>query len=99
LIGTGEFIDTGGSMCKVAAAVKANGAKKVFAACSHGVLSGKAIENLEKSPIDKLYITNSIPLTPEKEKCDKIVQLSIAEMLAMAIKKIHIEESLSILFR
>ncbi|MDP8231367.1 MAG: ribose-phosphate pyrophosphokinase [Candidatus Zophobacter franzmannii] len=94
-----DIIDTGGSMCKVAAAVKANGAKKVFAACSHGVLSGKAIENLEKSPIDKLYITNSIPLTPEKEKCDKIVQLSIAEMLAMAIKKIHIEESLSILFR
>ncbi len=94
-----DIIDTGGSMCKVAAAVKAKGAKKVFAACAHGVLSGKAIENLENSPIDKLYITNSIPLTPEKEKCNKIVQLSIAEMLAMAIKKIHIEESLSILFR
>ncbi len=94
-----DIIDTGGSMCKVAAAVKAKGAKKVIAACAHGVLSGKAIENLENSPIDKLYITNSIPLTPEKEKCNKIVQLSIAEMLAMAIKKIHIEESLSILFR
>jgi ribose-phosphate pyrophosphokinase len=94
-----DIIDTGGSICKVAAAVKANGASKVVAACSHGVLSGKAIENIENSPIDKLYVTNSIPLTPEKERCNKIVQLSIAEMLAMAIKKIHIEESLSILFR
>jgi len=94
-----DIIDTGGSLCKMAKVLKANGAEKIYAACSHGILSGKAIENLEGSPIEKLYITNSIPLHGHKKDCKKIVQLSIAEMLAVAIKKIHIEESLSILFR
>jgi ribose-phosphate pyrophosphokinase len=53
----------------------------------------------EDSPIEKLFITNTIPLSGEKKMCKKVVQLSIAEMLAIAIKKIHIEESISILFR
>ena len=94
-----DIIDTGGSLSKMSKALMDRGAKKVYAACAHGVLSGNAIENLEGSPIEKLYITNSIPLSPEKKKCKKIVQLSIAELLAIAIKKIHIEESLSNLFR
>lgn len=94
-----DIIDTGGSLAKMSKALMDRGAKKVYAACVHGVLSGNAIENLEGSPIEKLYITNSIPLSPEKKKCKKIVQLSIAELLAIAIKKIHIEESLSNLFR
>lgn len=94
-----DIIDTGGSLTNVAHALKANGAKKILAACSHGVLSGPAIERLEESPIEKLFITNTIPLDERKRACTKIVQLSIAEMLAIAIKKIHIEESLSILFR
>jgi len=94
-----DIIDTGGSLAKMSKALMDRGAKKVYAACAHGVLSGNAIENLEGSPIEKLYITNSIPLSPEKKKCKKIVQLSIAELLAIAIKKIHIEESLSNLFR
>lgn len=94
-----DIIDTGGSLAKISKALMDRGAKKVYAACAHGVLSGNAIKNLEESPIEKLYITNSIPLSPEKKKCKKIIQLSIAEMLAIAIKKIHIEESLSNLFR
>ncbi|HCX72484.1 MAG TPA: ribose-phosphate diphosphokinase, partial [Candidatus Cloacimonas sp.] len=79
--------------------LKKKGAKKVYAACSHGILSGKAIENLDNSPIEKLFVTDSIPLTTEQKKCKKIVQLSIAELLAIVIKKIHINESISILFR
>ncbi len=94
-----DIIDTGGSLCKMSEALIKNNAKKVYAACSHGILSGKAVESLEKSPIEKLFITDSILLSPEKKKCKKIVQLSTAELLAVAIKKIHIEESLSILFR
>lgn len=94
-----DIIDTGGSLCKMAKTLKEKNVKKVYAACSHGILSGKAISNIEESPIEKLFITDSILLTPEKRKCEKILQLSIAELLAVAIKKIHIEESLSILFR
>jgi ribose-phosphate pyrophosphokinase len=94
-----DIIDTGGSLCKMADALISKGAKKVYAACAHGVLSGNAITNLENSPIEKLFITNSVPLLEEKMKSEKIVQLSIAELLATAIKKIHIEESVSILFR
>jgi ribose-phosphate pyrophosphokinase len=94
-----DIIDTGGSLIKISRVLAEQGAKKVFAACVHGVLSGKAVENIEDSPIEKLFITNTIPLSAEKMKSKKIVQLSIAEMLAVAIKKIHIEESISILFR
>jgi ribose-phosphate pyrophosphokinase len=94
-----DIIDTGGSLTKVSRVLADFGAKKIYAACVHGVLSGNAIENLENSDIEKLFITNTIPLSPEKLQCEKIVQLSIAEMLSIAIKKIHIEESISILFR
>ena len=94
-----DIIDTGGSMMKIADKLKEDGAKKIYACCAHGVLSNNAIANLENSPIDKLFVTNSIPLGEEKKKCNKIVQLSIAELLASAIKKVHLEESLSILFR
>jgi ribose-phosphate pyrophosphokinase len=93
-----DIIDTGGSLCKMAKALINSKAKKIYAACSHGILSGNAIQNLEDSPIEKLFITNSISLAKEK-KSKKIIQLSIAELLAIAIKKIHIEESISILFR
>ncbi|MBC8384652.1 MAG: ribose-phosphate pyrophosphokinase [Candidatus Cloacimonetes bacterium] len=94
-----DIIDTGGSLTKISKALIKKGAKKVYAACSHGIFSGKAIENIENSPIEKIFVTNSIPLSAEKRRCKKIVQLSIAELLAIAIKKIHIEESISILFR
>ncbi len=92
-----DIVDTAGSLTKIAHGLKDFGAKTIYAACAHGVLSGKAIENIEKSPIEKLFITNTVPLG--EKKSNKIVQLSIAELLAIAIKKIHIEESISILFR
>ena len=94
-----DIVDTGGSLIKMARALEEQGAKKIFAACTHGVLSGRAIESLETSPIEKLFITNTIQLDERKSSCKKIVQLSIAEMLAIAIKKIHIGESISLLFR
>ncbi len=93
-----DIIDTGGSLVRVAKALADQGTRKIYTACVHGVLSGNAIARIEDSPIEKLFITNTIPLTEDK-KSEKIVQLSIAEMLAIAIKKIHIEESISILFR
>ena len=94
-----DIIDTGGSMIKIAKKLAEQGTKQIYACCVHGVLSNNAIENIEQSLIDKLFITNSIPLSDEKRKCEKIVQLSIAEYLAFAIKKIHLEESISILFK
>ena len=94
-----DIIDTGTSITKIAAALEDQGAKEVYAACVHGVLSGNAIANLQNSPIGKLFITNSIALPESKKSCTKIVQLSIAELLATAIRKIHLEESISILFR
>lgn len=94
-----DIIDTGGSLCKVAKTLENKGAKKIFAAAAHGILSGNAVENITQSPIRKLFITNSVPLNIDKKSCKKIVQLSIAELLATAIIKIHINESLSILFR
>ncbi|HPX09890.1 MAG TPA: ribose-phosphate pyrophosphokinase, partial [Candidatus Cloacimonas sp.] len=88
-----DIIDTGGSLIKVANALVDKGVKKIYAACTHGVLSGNAVSDLASSPIEKLFITNTIPLSEEKKLCTKIEQLSIAEMLAIAIKKVHIEES------
>jgi ribose-phosphate pyrophosphokinase len=94
-----DIIDTGSSMIQIAEKLKSDGAKQIFACCAHGVLSNNAIDKLNKSLIDKLFITNTIPLNETKKECKKIVQLSIAELLASAIKKVHLEESLSILFR
>lgn len=94
-----DIIDTGRSLIQVAHVLEDHGASKIYAACTHGILSANAVELLEASPIEKLFITNTIPLNEETAKCKKVEQMSIAEMLAVAIKKIHIEESLSILFR
>jgi ribose-phosphate pyrophosphokinase len=93
-----DILDTGGSLTDAARTLERFGASKIVAACVHGVLSRDAVDKINNSPIEKLFITNSVPL-PEEKKSEKIVQISIAEMLAVAIKKIHAEESLSILFR
>ncbi len=90
-----DIVDTGTTLIKVASAIKKKGARKVFAACSHGVLSGDAIERIEKSDIEQLIITDSIPL---RKKSKKIVVLSIAGLIAEAIKRIHKNESISELF-
>jgi ribose-phosphate pyrophosphokinase len=93
-----DIIDTAGTITKGAAALKENGASQVFACAVHGVLSGPAIERIEKSPIDKLIVTNTIPLSSTAAACSKIVVLSVARLLGQAIKSIHEETSVSSLF-
>ena len=93
-----DIVDTAGTITKAAAALKANGADKIFACAVHGVLSGPAIERIEKSPIDRMIVTNTIPLTGDKAKCEKIKVLSVARLLGQAIKSIHEETSVSSLF-
>ncbi|HEY7292011.1 MAG TPA: ribose-phosphate pyrophosphokinase [Vicinamibacterales bacterium] len=93
-----DIIDTAGTITKSASALKANGAERVFACAVHGVLSGPAIERIDKSPIDQLIVTNTIPLSPAGEACSKIRVLSVARLLGQAIKSIHEETSVSSLF-
>jgi len=93
-----DIIDTAGTITKAAAALKANGASQVFACAVHGVLSGPAIDRIERSPIDKLIVTNTIPLSPPVAACTKVVVLSVARLLGQAIKSIHEETSVSSLF-
>jgi ribose-phosphate pyrophosphokinase len=93
-----DIVDTAGTLTKVAEAIKVAGAREVFASCSHPVLSGNALERIERSPLSKLIVTDSLPLGPEKLASGKIVVLSIAELLARAIKNIHEETSVTSLF-
>src|SRR5437762_11407703 len=93
-----DIIDTAGTITKGASALKANGAERVFACAVHGVLSGQSIEKIERSPIDKLIVTNTIPLSPAGVACSKIISLSVARLLGQAIKSIHEETSVSSLF-
>ena len=93
-----DIIDTAGTIQKAAQALMESGAERVLACAVHGVLSGPAIERIEKAPIDKLIITNTIPLTAERAKCQKIVVLSVARLLGQAIRSIHEETSVSSLF-
>ena len=93
-----DIIDTAGTITKAATALKAKGAARVFACAVHGVLSGPALERIEKSPIDRLIVTNTIPLHGDKAKSSKIVVLSVARLLGQAIKSIHEETSVSSLF-
>lgn len=93
-----DIIDTAGTLCSAAGALKEAGAGKVIAYCTHPVLSGKAIENINGSQLDELVVTNSIPLSPEAQGCDRIRQLSIAKMLAEAMRRVSNEESISAMF-
>ena len=93
-----DIVDTAGTITKAAMALKNNGAERVLACAVHGVLSGPALERIEKSPIDKMIVTNTIPQTRASEQCSKIVVLSVARLLGQAIKSIHEETSVSSLF-
>jgi len=93
-----DLVDTAGTLCKAADALKDHGASKVVAYCTHPVLSGKAIENIENSKLDELVVTDTIPLQEGAANCSRIRQLSIAEMLAETMRRIHMEESVSSLF-
>jgi len=93
-----DIIDTAGTITKAANALMTKGADRVLACAVHGVLSGSAIDKIEKSPIDKMIVTNTIPLSPAAAACEKIVVLSVARLLGQAIKSIHEETSVSSLF-
>ncbi|HLR51939.1 MAG TPA: ribose-phosphate diphosphokinase [Candidatus Avamphibacillus sp.] len=92
-----DIIDTAGTITLAANALVENGAKEVYACCTHPVLSGPAIERIENSMIKELVITNSIPL-PEEKKVDKITELSVAPLISEAITRVHELKSVSILF-
>jgi len=93
-----DMIDTAGTITQAAAALKDKGASRVFAACTHAVLSGPAIDRLNSSAIEEMIVTNTIQLDSKKEKCKKLTVLSIPPLLAEAIKRIHEESSISSLF-
>jgi ribose-phosphate pyrophosphokinase len=93
-----DIIDTAGTIQKAALALMDNGATRVLASAVHGVLSGPAVQRIAAAPIDRLIVTNTIPMTAEKSSCDKVVVLSVARLLAQAIRSIHEETSVSKLF-
>jgi len=93
-----DLVDTAGTLCEAAAALKEHGAKKVVAYCTHPVLSGAAVERLNKSQLDELVVTDTIPLRPEAQACKRIRQLSVAELLAESMRRVATEDSVSSLF-
>lgn len=93
-----DMVDTAGTLCAAANALKEHGASGVFAYCTHAVLSGKAIENLNNSVINKLIVTDTVPLSEAAKNCDRVRQVSISKLLAETIRRIHFEESVSSLY-
>ncbi len=93
-----DMVDTAGTLCEAAAAMKVEGAKRVLAYCTHPVLSGGAVARIAQSQLDELVVTDSIPLTEEAKACDKIRQLSIAELLGESIRRISTGDSVSSIF-
>ncbi|MCH8502097.1 MAG: ribose-phosphate pyrophosphokinase [Aliidiomarina sp.] len=93
-----DMIDTGGTLCKAAEALKKNGAKRVFAYATHPVFSGNAYENLKNSVIDEVVVTDSIPLSDEMRSLNKVTQLTLSGMLSEALRRVSNEESISAMF-
>ncbi|KAA3629641.1 MAG: ribose-phosphate diphosphokinase [Proteobacteria bacterium] len=93
-----DLVDTAGTLCNAAKALKERGALKVVAYCTHPVLSGKAISNIENSVLDELVVTDTIPLQGAAHECPRIRQLSIAGMLAETIRRISQDESVSSMY-
>ena len=93
-----DMVDTSGTLCKAADALKDHGATKVVAYCTHPVLSGPAIQNIEGSNLDSLVVTDTIPLNEKAKSCKSIRQLSMAKLLAESIRRVSNEESISAMF-
>ena len=93
-----DIVDTAGTLCAAAAALKAQGANKVVAYCTHAVLSGAAIDNVTRSQLDELVVTDTIPLSEAARACGRIRQLGVAELLAETIRRIAFGESVSSLY-
>jgi ribose-phosphate pyrophosphokinase len=93
-----DLVDTAGTLCQAANALKEHGAAQVMAYCTHPVLSGPAVDNIEASVLDELVVTDTIPLRPQAAACSRIRQLSIAELLGETMRRVSNEESVSSLF-
>ena len=93
-----DIVDSAGTLGNAALALKERGASSVTAYCTHAVLSGKAVQNIENGGLDQLVVADSIPLREDAKQCEKIRVLSIAGLVAESIRRIHVEESISSLF-
>jgi ribose-phosphate pyrophosphokinase len=93
-----DMVDTAGTLCKAAEALKQQGATRVLAYCTHPVLSGGAIKRINDSSLDELVVTDTIPLSAEAVACPRIRQISIAELMAETIMRISNDSSVSSLF-
>jgi ribose-phosphate pyrophosphokinase len=93
-----DMVDTAGTLCSAAGALKEKGAKRVVAYCVHPVLSGPALGNIESSELDELVVTDTIPLSEEARASNRIRQLSVAQMLAETIRRMSLGESVSSLY-
>jgi ribose-phosphate pyrophosphokinase len=93
-----DLVDTAGTLCKAAHALKEHGAERVLSYCTHAVLSGSAVQRIADSELDELVVTDTIPLRDDARQCGKIRQISIAELLAETMLRISNEESVSSLF-
>lgn len=93
-----DIVDTAGTLCKAAQALKDKGAKRVVGYITHPVLSGKALDNISSSALDEIVVTDTIPLTDEAKACSKIRQVTIASMIAESLRRINNEESISAMF-
>nr|WP_020580507.1 ribose-phosphate pyrophosphokinase [Endozoicomonas elysicola] len=94
-----DMVDTAGTLCQAAAALKQKGAKAVYAYCTHPILSGRALENVANSELDELVVTNTIPLSPAAQALDKIRQLDMSPLLAESVRRISNAESISAMFQ
>ncbi|MCK5881726.1 MAG: ribose-phosphate diphosphokinase, partial [Sinobacterium sp.] len=93
-----DMVDTAGTLCKAAEALKEHGAERVIAYCTHPVLSGKAIENINSSELDELVVTDTIPLSNAAKNCSRIRVLTLSTLLAESVRRVNNEESISALF-
>ena len=94
-----DMVDTAGTLCKAAEVLAANGARRVFAFASHGLLSGPGNERIANSCLEELVILNTLPTSPQREANEKLTELSVAPLLAQAIFNIHAKKSISALFK
>ncbi|HEB58305.1 MAG TPA: ribose-phosphate diphosphokinase [Gammaproteobacteria bacterium] len=93
-----DLVDTAGTLCQAAGALKEHGAERVVAYCTHAVLSGPAVSNISNSALDELVVTDTIPLREDAQQCERIRQLSVASMLAETMRRISDEESVSSMY-
>jgi len=92
------MIDTAGTLCTAAKILKENGAVRVFATAPHALLNGDALNKIKNSCLEKVIVANTVPVKEKISKCDKIVEVSCAQLLAEGIKRVHDEKSISSLF-